>query len=196
MKHSATSTGPGELRIIAGAWRGRKFPVLPLAELRPTTDRIRETLFNWLQPVIAGARCLDAFAGSGLLGLEALSRGAASVCFVDKNPQICKAIQNTLRQLACEQGTVYCSALPNPRFHEKVKQGFDVIFLDPPYQQALLLPTLNWLVEKHLLHANALIFFEHAKSEVPPWDPAVWTVYKSQTAGQVHFGLLTLSELS
>jgi 16S rRNA (guanine966-N2)-methyltransferase len=144
--------GRKPLRIIAGTWRGRRMPMLALDEVRPTMDRIRETLFNWLQPVIAGAYCLDTFAGTGILGLEALSRGAASVMFVDKQAALCKHIQGFLKLVDCHQGKVFCQSLPNDKIISHITKPFDLVFLDPPYQQDLWIPVLNWLTTHQLVH--------------------------------------------
>ena len=110
VRRSGTTAGPGRFRIIAGRWRGRRFPVPAVPGVRPTPDRVRETLFNWLGPLIPGARCLDLYAGSGALGLEALSRGAGEVVFVDQSAAACAAIDAAL-------GTL------------------DIVFLDPPFRQ-------------------------------------------------------------
>lgn len=177
------------LRIISGRWRGRKIPLLALNEVRPTTDRIRETLFNWLQTPIAGAYCLDAFAGTGILGLEALSRGAAHVVFIEKQPLLCQELKSALQTLDCNDANIYCQSLPNDAFIMQSSEPFDVVFLDPPYQQALLLPMLNWLSTHHLVHEQSLVFFEHAKSLKHSW-PEGWACWREQTAGNVHFGLL------
>lgn len=177
------------LRIIGGSWRSRKIPLLALDEVRPTTDRIRETLFNWLQPIITGAYCLDAFAGTGILGLEALSRGAVHVVFVEKQRLLCQHLQSQLQLLQCEDANVYCQQLPSKIFTLPSAKPFDVIFLDPPYNQALLLPMLHWLSTHHLVHEQSLVFFEHAKSSLIIW-PDDWICWREQTAGNVHFGLL------
>lgn len=185
-----TQMGRKPLRIIAGAWRGRRIPLLALDEVRPTTGRIRETLFNWLQPVIAGAHCLDAFAGTGILGLEALSRGAASVTFVDKQMALCKQLQAFLTQVSCKQAKVLCQSLPPETNRIAITQPFDLVFLDPPYQQNLWLPVFNWLLQQQLVHTQSLVFFEHPRSTSIVW-PQGWQYWREQTAGQVHFGLLT-----
>lgn len=184
-----SSYGRKPLRIIAGTWRGRRLPLLALDEVRPTTDRIRETLFNWLQPYTAGAHCLDAFAGSGILGLEALSRGAASVIFVDKQTVLCKHLQAFLKVLDCKQAQVFCHTLPNDALLKRFTKPFDVVFLDPPYQQNLWIPTLNWLTENQLVHEQSLVFFEHFRATPIIW-PEGWQYWREQTAGNVRFGLL------
>lgn len=187
----APQTGRKPLRIIAGTWRGRKMPLLLLDEVRPTTDRIRETLFNWLQPYIAGAHCLDAFAGSGILGLEALSRGAASVMFVEKQAALCKHLQGFLAVVSCSSphAKVLCQSLPNDKIAKQIHKPFDLVFLDPPYQQALWIPVLNWLTANQFIHPQTLVFFEQPKTVSITW-PDGWSHFREQTAGNVRFGLL------
>lgn len=186
---SEIDVGRKPLHIIAGAWRGRRIPILALNEVRPTTSRIRETLFNWLQPFITGAHCLDAFAGTGILGLEALSRGAASVMFVDKQAVLCKQLQAFLKMVDCHQAKVLCQSFPDEKLMAHIKQPLDLIFLDPPYQQDLWVPVLQWLTKHQLVHAQSLVFFEHPRTTPVTW-PEGWQYWREQTAGNVHFGLL------
>lgn len=147
------------VRIIAGKWRGRRIHFPDVLHLRPTHDRIRETLFNWLSPYIAEANCLDCFAGSGALGFEALSRGAKFVTFVDQSPDVI----NTLRQNASLLTTTQCemiqAQLPKPPVLSS-NRVYDIIFLDPPYRQNLLAPTCAWLDSSGLLTNDALIYVE------------------------------------
>lgn len=148
------------LRIIAGRWRGRKIPVLDLPGLRPTTDRIRETLFNWLTPYINHSRCLDLFSGSGALGLEALSRGASHVFFVDKHPQVIQQIKKNLQALnATTDAESLVASIPDN--HIKLGDPYDIIFLDPPFQQNLLPACLHWLSTAKLLTPQTIIYIEH-----------------------------------
>lgn len=180
--------GQQSLRIIAGQWRSRKiyFPDLP--QLRPTPDRVRETLFNWLMPVISGARCLDLFAGSGALGLEALSRGAAEVVFVDRDRQVHNYLTDTLRMLGAGHGrVVQADALD---YLAGPAQAFDIVFLDPPYQSALLSPCCGALEAQAWLASPALIYIETARQSVPPPLPDNWTVQRDKVAGQVSYRLL------
>jgi len=175
------------LRIIAGEWRGRRltFPTLP--GLRPTPDRVRETLFNWLTPQLPGAHCLDLFAGSGLLGLEALSRGAASVLFVDQAAAAVAALRANLQQLACDRGEVrqltaaQLLAAPPPR-------RFDLIFLDPPFSEQLLPLTLRQLAAGAWLQPGARIYIEQDQAGAVVL-PAGWQWLRQRRAGQVAFAL-------
>ena len=138
------SSGTGRFRIIGGSWRSRRLPVPADAEVRPTPDRVRETVFNWLAPVIEGARCLDLYAGSGALGLEALSRGAAEVTFVDRAPAVRRHIEDCLRLLDCDRGVTVCrDALA---YLGGAPARFDIVFVDPPYRLGLAGPVMARLV--------------------------------------------------
>jgi 16S rRNA (guanine966-N2)-methyltransferase len=155
--------------------------------IRPSPDRVRETLFNWLQTRIAGARCLDLFAGSGALGIEALSRGAAEVTFVDREPQIGRHITETLQRLAATGATVQVEDAA--RFLGRAPRPFDVVFLDPPFASALLQAAFDKLPQGWLAD-DAYIYVEcSADAPLPPL-PAGWTVYRSKQAGQVGYHLL------
>lgn len=180
------SRGEQSLRIIAGKWRSRKIQFPDLPQLRPTPDRVRETLFNWLMPVISGARCLDLFAGSGALGLEALSRGAAEVVFVDRDHQVAKYLKDALQLLKSEHGqVVQADALD---YLAGPAQRFDIVFLDPPYQSSLLTPCGEAL-EATWLASQAHIYIETARQSAPPHLPENWTVLRDKTAGQVCYRL-------
>jgi len=177
-----------EVRIIGGKWRGRKiaFPFTP--HLRPTPDRVRETLFNWLAPTIVNARCLDLFAGSGALSFEALSRGAESVMALEKNGAIFNAIQNNIKTLNVEGLTLlkmdalsYLKQTPIP---------FDIIFLDPPYSSDLLSQCLLLLSVKDWLKKDGLIYFE-SNNKTPLELPPSLTLLKEKKAGSVYYFLAT-----
>ena len=128
----AGSGQPGRVRIIAGRWRGRRLPVPDLPEIRPTGDRIRETLFNWLTPIIVGARCLDLFAGSGVLGFESGSRGAAEVVLVDRSRKVTAVLERETNRLNAESMTIVCADAMQ-WLSQSRERGFDVVFLDPPF---------------------------------------------------------------
>lgn len=175
------------LRIIGGEWRGRKLRFADGEGLRPTTDRVRETVFNWLQPLIQGARCLDLFAGSGALGLEALSRGAAEVQFIERNPRAVRALQENLALLKADNGHVQQGdALTYLR---GAAQSFDVVFLDPPFRQDLLVPALELLSEGGWLKPDARIYIELESELGEPPLPEGWVLLRSKTAGQVAYHL-------
>lgn len=154
--------------------------------LRPTPDRVRETAFNWLAPIIEGARCLDLYAGSGSLGFEALSRGAARVVFVDRNPVVLRCITDALAVLGCTRGeTVGMDAMG---FLEGAVAPFDVVFLDPPYRQGLLQPALQQLEARGWLRPGACVYLEHEPGIDPPLPPG-WRLLRSAAAGQVRYHL-------
>ena len=179
--------GQQTLRIIAGQWRSRKIRFPDLPQLRPTPDRVRETLFNWLTPVIEGARCLDLFAGSGALGLEALSRGAGEVVFVDRDNKVTMYLRDTFTLLKAEHASVVqADALS---YLAGTAQGFDIVFLDPPYQSDLLLPCCRALAAQAWLNPKAYIYIETA-SQTPLGElPDDWHVLREKTAGQVCYRL-------
>jgi 16S rRNA (guanine966-N2)-methyltransferase len=181
------------VRIIGGRWRGvpLSFPALP--HLRPTPDRVRETLFNWLQSAIVGARCLDLFAGSGALGIEALSRGAGSAVFVDREPQIGKHLSAVLAQLGTNgEGEVAATieVADALAFLERPAQAFDIVFLDPPYAADLLAPVCRRLAGAGWLARDAYVYLECAAQASLPVLPEGWVVHRAKRAGQVGYHLL------
>ncbi len=179
--------GACRLRIIAGAWRGRRITFPDRAGLRPTPDRVRETLFNWLAPRIAGARCLDLFAGSGALGLEALSRGAAAVTCVESDPVAARALAATVAALAPERGRVLeADALA---FLEGEPAAFDVVFLDPPFGSGLLATVTRVLDARGWLAPAAWVYLEAPAEDGPPELPRDWVLHRSGRAGAVGFHL-------
>lgn len=182
------SRQPSQLRLIGGQWRGRKlaFPALP--GLRPSPDRVRETLFNWLQLEIGGARCLDLFAGSGALGLEALSRGAAHCSFVDSQPTAIHQIGDHLRTLQCSAGLTVCRNAVD-WLDATPAQPFDIVFLDPPFRLGLLDPCCERLESGGWLADQALIYVETGADEALPSLPANWTPHRDKRAGQVAYRL-------
>ena len=179
---------PGKVRIIGGQWRGRLINVPEGEGLRPTPDRVRETLFNWLAQIIPGARCLDAFAGTGVLGFEALSRGASYVEMVDKDKNVIAALQKTAISLATEAVAIYQAQAPFGL--KRVQQPFDVVFLDPPYQADLVIPSIQYLEENAFLAPRAWIYLE-ANVKMTQVDlPANWHLQKEKRAGQVYYHLV------
>lgn len=185
---SVNRKGSNQLRIIGGEWRGRKLRFPDAPNLRPTPDRVRETIFNWLMPVIHGARCLDLFAGSGALGLEALSRGAASVVFVDSQANVTRAIQAHLDVLnANDKAKVY--QLDGTKYLQSAAEVFDVVFLDPPYQSDLLTSAVHLLEHQDWLADNALLYLEIEKKKTLPALPENWQELKNKTAGDVSYYL-------
>jgi 16S rRNA (guanine966-N2)-methyltransferase len=180
--------GLGQLRIIGGQWRSRRLSFPDGPGLRPTPDRVRETLFNWLAPHIEGAKVLDAFAGSGALYLEALSRGASLGLALDNNATAIAALRKNLDLLACGVGQLLQSDVT--RYLEtQTPTAFDVVFLDPPFHQNLLSGTCALLEQYHWLAPQAWIYTE---SETPPSAlelPASWRLHREKKAGQVYYAL-------
>lgn len=189
------TSGANRLRIIGGRWRGTRLNFPEVAAIRPTPDRVRETLFNWLQQAVVGARCLDLFAGSGALGLEALSRGAASAVFVDEEPQIARYLRDTLARLQCTDAEVRSSDACS--YLQQAKQTFDLVFLDPPFAAAesttLLARLFEQLEQYNCLHTTAWVYLECPSSLGAPntWKhwPGHWQLHRSKQAGQVGYHL-------
>ena len=184
--------GERSLRVIGGRLRGRKwcFPEAP--GLRPTPDRVRETLFNWLRVRIAGARCLDAFAGSGALGIEALSRGASAVAFCESNARAAADLRETLDRFGIA-GDASVHVGEAPKALRGLQGPFDVVFLDPPFDAGLLAPTLQALAGQHLLADEAFIYVELPADAALPPLPAGWAAHREGRAGEVGYHLLTVS---
>jgi 16S rRNA (guanine966-N2)-methyltransferase len=180
------------LRIIGGEWRSRKVPFPSSVEnLRPTPDRVRETLFNWLQNITPSARCLDLFAGSGALGLEALSRGASSVTFIDNSPAATYQLKENLQTLKCQHGEVITSSAINWLDARKTdtEPRYDLVFLDPPFRKEMVPVICELLEKRNLLSDNAVIYIE-AESELSHLTvPTNWEENRSKTAGQVTYRL-------
>jgi 16S rRNA (guanine966-N2)-methyltransferase len=177
------------LRIIAGQWRGRKFRFPPI-DIRPTPDRVRETLFNWLQTRIEGARCLDLFAGSGALGLEALSRGAAEVTFIEQERTATKAIEALLVEWQASEGHVLCADALGFLAARPPARPFDVVFLDPPYGSSALAACARRLGAGWLA-PGARIYVERARREALPALPPAWRELRSGHAGEVGYHLFS-----
>ncbi|MGY8869231.1 MAG: 16S rRNA (guanine(966)-N(2))-methyltransferase RsmD [Pseudomonadales bacterium] len=179
------------LRIIGGEWRSRKVPFPNVENLRPTPDRVRETLFNWLQNITPGARCLDLFAGSGALGLEALSRGASSVTFIDNSPAATYQLKDNLQTLKCQNGEVITSSAINwlEARQTDTEARYDLVFLDPPFRKEMIPVICELLEKRNLLSDNAVIYIE-AESELSQLlVPESWKENRSKTAGQVTYRL-------
>ena len=177
----------GQLRIIGGQWRGRKLSFPAINDLRPTADRVRETLFNWLQAEIPGARCLDLFAGSGAIGLEALSRGAAELVLVEQNPTAAAQIRQHLEKLGSHASIVKSDDVF--RFLKGSATQFDVVFLDPPYRLDCLEQCCRLLEQGGWLKQKAWIYLEDSSHRSAPRLPANWQLMRSKKAGDVGYFL-------
>ena len=175
----------GSFRIIGGEWRRRRLDFVTDRDVRPSPDRVRETLFNWLAPVIEGARCLDLFAGSGALGLEALSRGAAQVVFVDRERRVIERIRTHLEALGGSPRAELQQAEAG-QFLRQSSAEFDIVFLDPPFRQGQV-PVLLPLLIQHL-SADHHVYIE--TETPPPAQPPDWVTLKSARAGQVSSALV------
>lgn len=180
-----------QLRIIGGKWRSRKIKFYPAPELqlRPTPNRVRETLFNWLMPVIQGSRCLDSFAGSGALGFEALSRGAKSVVMIDQSAKITEILKENAAILKTENLEIYTGQFAMIMENNKFSP-FDIVFLDPPFKQDLIKENAEILEQKNLLAENAYIYIE-AEPELKPLPiPSNWEIVREKKAGKVKYYLV------
>ncbi|WP_218398478.1 16S rRNA (guanine(966)-N(2))-methyltransferase RsmD [Alteromonas lipotrueae] len=182
----------GHIRIISGQWRGRKLPVLDAEGLRPTTDRNKETLFNWLMPYLNDATCLDVFAGSGGLGLEALSRYALSCDFIELDKSASAQLKKNLALLS-----------PNDAQNASVHQGdalailptfsgknFDIMFVDPPFNKGLVEPTLSAIASNNLLSNDGVLYVEHEANLAPIALPSHWQIIKEKRTSALCYYLI------
>ena len=182
----------GRLRIVAGKWRSRLLPIADEPGLRPTPERIRETLFNWLGPTIEGSRCLDLFAGSGALGLEALSRGASEVVFVERSAQAVRVLEESISTLRASGAEVLkIDALIYLRCEP---EAFDIVFLDPPFDTDLGGDLCRLLDERGWLAGGAQVYLEQDRKRSMPDLPEGWEVLREKTAGQVRYALLKVKD--
>ncbi|SBT17290.1 Ribosomal RNA small subunit methyltransferase D [Marinomonas gallaica] len=178
--------GQSKLRIIGGDWRSRQLPILDLDGLRPTTDRVRETVFNWLNFDIPGASCLDLFAGSGALGLEALSRGAKECTFVELNRAVAQQITHNLTTLKASNGSVINSDAM--AYLNTPPTAFDIIFLDPPFRKGLLEKIIP-MISEGWLKPNGYIYIEKESESDLSCLPNHWQLEKEKRAGQLTYSL-------
>jgi len=177
----------GSVRIIGGRWRGSKLPVADLPGLRPSSDRVRETLFNWLQPTLSGARCLDLFAGSGALGLEAASRGAAHVLLVERERLLVTALRTSVARL--EGAADKVEILEADALHwlsQPPSQTFDIVFLDPPFAarlwDSIVVSLPAWLAPEAWIYLESSI-------DAQPQVPADWTLHREGRTREVRYAL-------
>ncbi len=176
-----------QLRLIGGRFRGRRLPFPDQPGLRPTPDRVRETLFNWLAPVIQGARCLDAFAGSGALGFEAASRGAGEVVLIERSPLVARQLQANAQTLGVAEMRI--RQADTLQWLAAAGQPFDIVFLDPPFADDLLEPAIAHLAGNGWLAPGARVYLETAHQSGFPPLPENWELIRDKTAGQVRYGL-------
>ena len=190
-----TSKAMGEVRVIAGLWRGRKLPVLNAEGLRPTTDRVKETLFNWLMMDVANARCLDCFAGSGSLGIEALSRQAQAVFFLEKFATAAQQLKKNLASLKTDNGTVINTDTLAYLAQKNNENPFDIIFIDPPFHHQFVPQILPLLQQNNWLAENALIYVETEKNHPPLPLAENWQIIKEKSAGMVTRRLIQVTTI-
>lgn len=192
MKNGQHGGKSGQLRIIAGQWRGRRLSFPEIPGLRPTGDRIRETLFNWLGAELAGARCLDLFAGSGALGMEALSGGAAHCDFVERNEKAAAALNAHLDTLSARpRGRVYREDAAQFLARQSLSSEngpYDIVFLDPPFATNQLQQTCEMLVASGTLTDQTLVYVEHSAKHSPALPP-LWSQLRSKRSGAVVYTL-------
>lgn len=175
----------GAIRIISGQWRGRKLPVMNVQGLRPTTDRNKETLFNWLMAHTQDSRCLDAFAGSGGLGIEALSRYAKHVTFIELDKNVARNLQQNLISLKAAEDSAKVLCGDALGYLNQLNEEFELIFLDPPFNQNLVPKAIEGIEQGGLLAQDGLIYIEcetqNAQYNVPPQ----WRLLKESQTSQV-----------
>ena len=178
------------IRIISGQWRGRRLPVLDSEGLRPSTDRVRETLFNWLMYDVSDANCLDLFAGTGALGLEALSRGAKSVQFVEASSLVASALQQNIAVLGLSE---YAANVVRQDARSYLSNSptkpFDIVFLDPPFADDLLAQVITALSRSACLADQALIYVEQANKTDSTPVPSCWQLHREGKTGQSRYSL-------
>ena len=189
-KQPKPSTRPSSIRIIGGEWRSRKLTVPDAQGLRPTPDRVRETLFNWLAPTIQGARVLDAFTGSGALFLEALSRGASTGVAIDANLDAVNNLRRNLALLQDDDADAEVLRVDSLQYlSNKTEQGFDIVLLDPPFHQDLLLSACQLLEDNNWLNKGAWIYTESEQAPSSLGVPSTWRLHREKHTGQVHYAL-------
>jgi 16S rRNA (guanine966-N2)-methyltransferase len=183
------------VRIIGGEWRRRRLRFPAARDLRPSPDAVRETLFNWLQSDLPGARCLDLFAGSGAIGFEAVSRGAASAVLVESDAAVARQLESSRRMLRAEDRVEV--------FHGPVKQffrsgvaGFDLVFMDPPFRGGLLEETCQMLWDHYPFSSRALLYIESTATNGPLPIPADWHIIRQQDRGAVRSTLIKPSNVT
>jgi 16S rRNA (guanine966-N2)-methyltransferase len=186
MQRNPKTGAPGKLRIIAGTLRNSRLPVADIPGLRPTPERVRETLFNWLAPHIEGARCLDLYAGTGALGIEALSRGAAQVDLVERDTRLAALLKENLARLKAAGANVYSTDAAS--FMANGDQSYDIVFVDPPFADQQWNAAMTALESHALLKPGALVYLEYPQ-DVELTAPASWSVHRQGRAGAVCFTL-------
>ena len=187
-KNNSINKRGNSVRIIAGEWRGRKVPIVDSPGLRPTIDRVREQLFNWLMYEVNDAKVLDLFAGSGALGLECLSRGAAEVDFVESDKLVAKSLESNLNTLQAGQRAKVWSMTADQFLRKSEGRKYDLVFLDPPFDASLLPQAIQRINDANLLDQDAYIYIEFAAAlRNEPDLPSNWRVHRQSKAGQSRY---------
>ena len=187
-KINKLARAPQQVRIIAGRWRGTKLPVILQDDIRPTPSRVRETLFNWLQTRIEGSRCLDLFAGSGALGFEAVSRGAAHATLVDNDQEIISLLSKQVEKLDAQEVSLIRSDAWS--YIQNCATKFDIIFLDPPFFKYNPDEILRLVTKSKCIKKGGLIYLESSPEKFPKTLPEAWQWKRQLKAGQVECGLM------
>ncbi|TDT43976.1 16S rRNA m(2)G-966 methyltransferase [Halospina denitrificans] len=188
-KNTRKTDTTGRVRIIAGDWRRRSLEFPAVDDVRPTPDRVRETVFNWVAPVLPGSRCLDLFAGSGALGLEALSRGAGKATFVDQSRALMKALRANLATLDAGNADVVEADVMAFLGRENGGDAMDLVFLDPPFRAGFVEPVCDRLAAEAWVKTGSLVYIEHESDLPEPQLPPGWALSRRKTAGQVCYSL-------
>ena len=183
-----SATPPQQVRIIAGRWKGRMLPVVQQEHVRPTPNRVRETLFNWLQSYIQGSFCLDLFAGSGVLGIESVSRGAAHATIIDQDPAVIALLQKQVALLEASEINLLC--MNGVSFLANQESKFDIVYLDPPFGKIDLEQLMSDLATSNALKPAALIYLESPLDKLPQELPSTWQWRRQAKASQVAYGLI------
>ncbi|MGV6850862.1 MAG: 16S rRNA (guanine(966)-N(2))-methyltransferase RsmD [bacterium] len=191
-KHNRSTSAPGNVHIIAGKWRRRRLSVAEVPGLRPTGSRQREILFNWVQNFLPGARCLDCFSGSGALGFEAVSRGAAQCDLIELDPKACLNLVNNKSQLDADH-QIHIHHTDVIKFLKTNSKTYDLIFIDPPFDDCLHEQTLSQLNNSKCLSSNALVYLE-APANAQPLLDTCWSIKKTKTAGKIWMALIQQSQ--
>lgn len=184
---------PRQLRIIGGEWRGRRLNVIESEGLRPTPDRVRETVFNWLQAWVPGAGCLDLFAGTGALCLEALSRGASHVVMVEESPAVAENLRDNVHQLGADAATIVND--DSQHYLQGEIEQFDIVFVDPPFKRSDLIKlSITTLAERGWVKPGSWVYIEAPSEMAAPILPPGWILEHSKTAGQVGYHLARVTD--
>lgn len=181
------SVNSNKVRIIGGQWRGRNLPFLDVQGLRPTPARVRETVFNWLQYDVMASHCLDLYAGSGALGMEAASRGAKRVVQVESDAKVCRQLKQNTELVSASQVKIVQQDVF--RYLAGDTELFDLVFLDPPFAKGYAVQTANWLEDKLWLASHAKIYMEVERQLTLTDLPESWNLLKHKTAGEVAYYL-------